>query len=61
MKVSSEELKRLENLLEQYHGEVNLALDNGYLKENTVRTYLLHSSNFIKWCNGNFEPGGRNK
>lgn len=28
--------------------------------DNTVRTYLLHSGNLVKWCRGNFIPGDKN-
>jgi hypothetical protein len=61
MKASTEFIKELENLYEKYEIEVNEALKQGYLKENTAKTYLTHSNNFIKWCEDNFEPGGRNK
>lgn len=54
-------LKKLDQLYSKYEIEVNESQTNGYLKASTSRTYLLHSSNFIKWCKGNFEPGGRNK
>ena len=51
----------IEKLFSQYEQEVLAAKNNGYLKENTAKTYLLHSGNFVKWCNGEFEPGLRNK
>ena len=31
------------------------------LTESTTRTYLLHAYNFVKWCKGDFVPGGRNE
>ena len=49
----------IEKLFCQYKQEALEAKNNGYLKENTVRTYLLHSGNFVKWCNGEFKPGSR--
>jgi len=61
MKASIEFIKELENLYEKYEKDVNLALEQGYLKRNTAKTYLVHSENFIKWCKDNFEPGGKNK
>ena len=61
MKVTKEMSATLENLIEKYEEEVISAQRQGYLKDNTSKTYLLHSKNFIKWCNGNFEPGGKNK
>lgn len=61
MKASDEFIKELENLYKKYEQEVNEALRTGYLKQNTAKTYLLHSDNFIKWCKDNFEPGAKNK
>lgn len=46
---------------EPYEKEIIQAEKDGYLQKNTVKTYLLHSGNFIKWCKDEFEPGGRNK
>ncbi|OOP73201.1 hypothetical protein [Clostridium beijerinckii] len=31
------------------------------IKQNTAKTYSIHSEYFIKWCKDNFEPGGKNK
>jgi len=61
VKVSESLKKDIELLFQQYAKEVLEAENNGYLKPNTTKTYLLHSGNFVKWCNGNFEPGGKNK
>jgi len=60
MKASQEFLTELESLLVEYENEVNKSLADGYLKKSTARTYLLHANNFVKWCNGNFVPGGTN-
>jgi len=51
----------IEKLYHEYEQEVSEAKRKGYLKENTVKTYLLHSGNSVKWCKGEFEPGSRNK
>ena len=61
MKTDRETIKELDRLIEEYTKEVEQAQRDGHLKDNTVRTYLLHSNNFVKWCKGEFEPGGRNK
>jgi len=61
MKSNKEFILEVERLFGAYEAEVNEALKQGFLKENTVKTYLLHSGNFIKWCKDDFEPGGRNK
>ena len=56
-----ETMEKIEALYHEYETEVLAAEEKGLLMENTVRTYLLHSRNFVKWCKGQFEPGGRNK
>ena len=28
------------------------------LADNTQHTYLLHATNFVRWLEGEFEPGG---
>jgi ABC-type Zn uptake system ZnuABC Zn-binding protein ZnuA len=60
VKVNEESRKQLEKLLETYESEVKQAQKNGLLTDSTARTYLLHASNFVKWCKGDFIPGGRN-
>ena len=59
IRTSKESLNEIENLFEEYEKEVNEAKKDGYLKVSTARTYLLHSNNFVKWCRGEFTPGGR--
>lgn len=61
MKCNKEIILQLEELYEAYEKEVLEAEQNGHLMANTRRTYLLHSHNFLKWCKGDFEPGGKNK
>lgn len=61
MKVTKDVSVILDKLLDEYEKEVLAAKGQGYLRENTSRTYLLHSRNFVKWCNDDFEPGGKNK
>lgn len=60
LKGSTAYVQELENLLVKYVGEINKNLADGYLKESTAKTYLLHANNFVKWCNGNFTLGGAN-
>ena len=60
MKASKETLHELERLFSEYQKEVHLNKQNGYVTPTTAKTYLLHSGNFVKWCNGDFVPGGRN-
>lgn len=59
MKASSEFIKQLELLFEQYENEVLEKKHDGILEENTARTYLLHSNNFIRWCRNDFVPGAK--
>lgn len=61
MRTDQTTLITIGKLFHQYEQEVLEAERKGYLKENTVKTYLLHSGNFVKWCNEEFEPGLRNK
>lgn len=59
MKTTQEIIREIERLYVAYEKEVRLAKEKEYLKANTEKTYLLHSGNFVKWCQGNFTPGGR--
>lgn len=61
MKASQEFIKQLEELYQVYENEVREKSKDGLLAENSSKTYLLHSGNFVKWCRGNFNPGGRNQ
>lgn len=61
MKASQEFIKQLEDLYQIYEKEVREKSKGGLLAENSSKTYLLHSGNFVKWCRGNFNPGGRNQ
>jgi len=57
MNISKEFLQQLDELYQEYEKEVKAKSKEGYLADNTVRTYLLHSGNFVKWCRGDFSPG----
>ncbi|CAM3854234.1 MULTISPECIES: hypothetical protein [Paenibacillus] len=61
MKASQDFIKQLELLYEQYEQEVTEKLKAGILKDTTAKTYLTHSSNFVRWCRNDFVPGDRNK
>lgn len=61
MKAEPAVLSGIKKLFQEYEQEVAEAERKGYLKENTAKTYILHSGNFVKWCNGEFEPGARNR
>jgi hypothetical protein len=62
MKAANMELiEEIQKLYDEYEKEVLKAKKDGLLMDNTVRTYLLHSGNFVKWCRGDFEPGAKNK
>ena len=60
MKTRPETLAEIERLFKEYENEIEEAHKNGLLKENTVKTYLLHSGNFVRWCKDDFVPGERN-
>lgn len=61
MNVKFEDIKIIEDALQRYEQQVHKAASEGLLAPNTVKTYLLHSTNFVRWCNGQFEPGATNK
>ncbi|BBW98771.1 hypothetical protein [Geobacillus subterraneus] len=61
MRASQEFIKKLEELYQIYENEVKEKAKEGLLADNTARTYLLHSGNFVKWCRNEFVPGGRNE
>ncbi|RDE36623.1 hypothetical protein DV713_00055 [Parageobacillus thermoglucosidasius] len=61
MRASQEFIKKLEELYQIYENEVKEKVKEGLLADNTARTYLLHSENFVKWCRNEFVPGGRNE
>lgn len=60
MKTATVTIQEIDRLLVEYENEIQDAYQNGLLAENTVKTYLLHSRNFVKWCHGEFNPGPRN-
>lgn len=55
MKASQDFIKQLELLHEQYEKEVMA----GKLEPSAAKTYLRHSSTFVRWCRNDFEPGVR--
>ncbi|WP_270620000.1 hypothetical protein [Paenibacillus macerans] len=57
MKVSAELYRKINELLDEYTLEVK----NAGLKESAETTYLRHANNFVRWCNGEFTPGGNLK
>ncbi|MFC6330996.1 hypothetical protein ACFP56_00045 [Paenibacillus septentrionalis] len=59
MKASPDFIKQLELLFEQYEKEVMERQHDGILEEKTVKTYLLHSNNFVRWCRNDFVPGAK--
>ena len=54
-------LDEVERALEQYRELLSELEESGVLKENTRKTYLLHSENFVRWLKGEFDPGERNR
>jgi hypothetical protein len=61
MKADKDFINQLKDLYQAYEKEVKESSKEGLLTKSTADTYLLHSGNFIKWCKGDFVPGGRNK
>ncbi|WBF55490.1 hypothetical protein HXV90_06325 [Lysinibacillus sp. JK80] len=54
-------LAQLDEKLKEYEKVVLEKEKKALLAPNTKATYLLHASNFVRWCNGEFMPGDRNK
>lgn len=61
MRASKEFIRELELLYEAYEKEVTEKLNAGVLKDSTAKTYLTHSSNFVRWCRNDFVPGDKNR
>ncbi|AMQ20538.1 MULTISPECIES: hypothetical protein [Bacillaceae] len=61
MRASQEFIKKLEELYQIYENEVKEKWKEGLLADDTAKTYLCHSRNFVKWCRNEFVPGGRNE
>lgn len=61
MKTSMEVVKKIDNLYMKYEEEVLEKKKQGLLAENTAKTYLLHSGNFVKWIRDEYEPGSKNR
>ena len=59
MKASQDFIKQLELLYEQYEKEVLEKQHDGILEEKTAKTYIRHSSTFVRWVRNDFEPGVR--
>jgi hypothetical protein len=49
----------MEKSYEGYKREVEVRRKDGSLRQYTVRTYLTHAWDFIRWCKGEFMPGVR--
>jgi hypothetical protein len=54
-------IKELEKRLDEYEKVIQTKKTEGLMLQNTVKTYLTHSRNFVRWCKGEFMPGDKNK
>lgn len=61
IRITRPSLDEVERALEQYRELLSELEESGTLKENTRKTYLLHSENFVRWLKGEFDPGERNR
>jgi hypothetical protein len=52
-KVSADAMREVEAALKQYDAEVHAS----GLQPKTVRTYVLHATNFVRWLKDDFVPG----
>lgn len=60
MRTDERTVAELRRLLDEYTKVIEQWREQGVLMKNTATTYLIHSNNFVRWCEGKFEPGGRN-
>ncbi len=60
MKAAKETITEMSMLLDAYIKEVERAVHQGRLTEESAKTYVTHARYFCRWCNDDFEPGGRN-
>lgn len=61
MRAEAPIINEMERLLDEYFKEIDSVRKRGLLANNTAKTYLLHSDNFVRWCKRQFEPGERKK
>ena len=59
MKTDKYILREIERLYDLYQDEIESLTEKGTITENTSKTYLLHSYNFVRWCKGEFTPGAK--
>lgn len=59
MRASQEFINQLEELYQSYAQEVTQKMKIGLLEEKTTKTYLRHSSTFVRWVRNDFVPGVR--
>ena len=52
--MSPEAMNEVRKALREYESVVA----NAGLAKNAEKTYILHSTNFVRWLEGTFEPGG---
>lgn len=55
MKIGFEALGEVKDALTLYKRKV----DDTNMTESTKKTYTLHAENFVRWLEGNFQPGAR--
>ena len=60
MLTSYDTMKEMDRLLGEYTKTIEKLEKDGYLKPSAAKTYLLHSTNFVRWCRDDFEPGAKN-
>ena len=53
MKISQSALREVENALEEFR----IALDNSDLSDSSKRSYYRRANRFIRWIEGDYEPG----
>jgi hypothetical protein len=61
IRISRPALDEVDRALKDYEELLAKRIADRVIQENTRKTYLLHSQNFVRWLHDEFDPGARNK
>jgi hypothetical protein len=61
IRISRPALDEVDQGLKEYEQLLEKLIADRVIQENTRKTYLLHSQNFVRWLHDEFDPGARNK
>ena len=61
IRISRQALIEVEQAFDQYREVLAELEESSTIMENTRKTYLVHSKNFVRWLRGEFDPGARKR